>query len=668
MTKHQAAERIQKIRRVIEEARYAYHVLDRSIMSDAALDSLKHELYTLEQAYPDLTTPDSPTQRVGGEPLEMFQKITHARPMLSMEDVFSKEEFAAWVARLHRRKSTEARTFFCMPKLDGLAVSLVYEDGLLVTGATRGNGRVGEDVTENLKTISMIPLRLREASQVAIPERLEVRGEVFLSEEAFAALNTRQQEQGEPAFANPRNAAAGSIRQLDPKIAAARGLGFYAWDISGGEYVAHEEEWKALREFGFKTAPHGQVCQSEEEVYAYWQRIMKDRDSLGFWVDGIVVRVNDNADFEELGVVGKTPRGLVAWKFPAEEVTTVVVDVSWQVGRTGALTPVALVEPVWVGGTTVRHASLHNIDEIRRLDVRVGDTVILYKAGDIIPKVKEVILGLRPKKSTPIEPPTACPVCGSSVERKAGEVALYCTNPRCFAKDSESILHMVRAFEMDGLGPQTIAALMEAGLISRAPDIFTLTVDEVKVLERFADLSAQKLIDELASKKTISLARFILALGIRGVGIETARLLAASYKTLSDFLNANEASLVNIDGIGEVLAEAIYTFLHTKETQEVLARYKQVGVLVEDVEQATIPQTLQGKSFVLTGTLPHMSREAAEEAIRERGGSVSSSVSKKTSFVVTGEAPGSKREKALALGVPILLPEDFFPMIGKTNE
>jgi len=666
MTKKEAELRIVKLREVISEESYNYHVLDRPTMSDTALDSLKHELYTIEQEHPSLITPDSPTQRVGGKPLDKFVKVTHKQRMLSMEDVFSKSEFEAWIDRLSRRGLNEARDFFCMPKLDGLAVSLIYENGLLKTGATRGDGYIGEDVTENLKTIDMIPLRLKTQSNEKIPDRVEIRGEVFLSEKSFAEINKAQKAAGEAEFANPRNAAAGSIRQLDPKIAATRKLGFYAWDIAGDDsLLTHGAEWQKLADYGFKTAPHSHVCVSPEDVFEYWKSIEEKRDKLGFWIDGIVVRVNNNQDFADLGVVGKTPRGLVAWKFPAEEVTTVVEDIVWCVGRTGALTPVAHLKPVWVGGTTVKHASLHNLDEIERLDVRIGDTIILYKAGDIIPKIKEIVAGLRSSRAVKIKPPTDCPVCGSKVQRKEGEVALYCANKRCFAQDSEAILHAMRAFEVDGLGPQTIASLMEAGLIQRAPDVFALIPDEIKDLEGFADLSAQKLVDELANKKKIPLARFIVGLGIRGVGLETARVLAKAFRNLDSLKSASVEDLLRVDGVGEVVTSAIHEFLSEPETIELLGRYAEVGVEILPFEEVSVEQTLANQTFVLTGTLQSLTREEAEEEIRLRGGSVSSAVSKKTSFVVVGESPGSKLAKAEALGVSVLLETAFLPMIGR---
>jgi DNA ligase (NAD+) len=677
MTKSEAKTRILKLREAIDDYRYQYHVLDAQPISDAALDSLKHELFTLEQEYPDLITPDSPTQRVGGKPLEKFLKVTHLSPMLSMEDVFTPKEFQAWQDRLRRFFPTsyqlQPTTFFVMPKIDGLAISLVYQDGALKSAATRGDGRIGEDVTQNIRTIESIPLKLRKATGVVpasrtFDSRVEVRGEVYISTDDFKKINAEQKEKGEPEFANPRNAAAGAVRQLDPSISASRRLSFVAWDLKvglGAEGMTQTQKAQILGELGFAVASPRATCRTSEEVQAYWLDVQKHRADLGFWVDGIVVRLDDTELFKQLGVVGKTPRGLVAWKFPAEEATTVVQDIEWFVGRTGALTPVAVFAPTWLGGTTVRHASLHNMDEIERLDVRVGDTVILYKAGDIIPKVKEVIKALRPKTNQTVKPPSVCPVCGTDVERREGEVAIVCGNPRCLAQDQEAILHATRAFEIDGIGPQTIAALIEAKLVHRPSDLFRLTVDDVKTLEGFGDVSAQKLVAEIQTKKHITLSRFILGLGIRNVGEETARDLAMHLGTLERFIAATEEQLLAIPQIGGVVAQSILSWLAESHHQELLADYKTVGVQVSSlILRSQEDLFLREKTFVLTGTLSAMSREEAKEKIRTLGGTVSESVSKKTSYVVVGDDAGSKERKAKELGVTILSEEAFLRMLS----
>ena len=666
MDKKQAKKRVEKLKMVIAEHRYNYHVLDKETMSDAALDSLKHELYELEQKHPDLVTTDSPTQRVGGEPLEKFQKVTHSRPMLSMEDVFTQDEFEAWQRRLEKVGGKKIQELFCMPKLDGLAIAIVYENGILTTAATRGNGKVGEEVTQNVKTIESVPLTLRTPKNTKLPKRVEVRGEVYFPTKDFEKLNKRMKKEEKPEFANPRNAAAGSIRQLDSKIAARRGLAFVAWDLDGdfGQKTM-EDEWKLMKQIGFKPVPESRLYNGVIQVEKHWNELQEKREKLGYWVDGMVVRVNNNGLYDDLGVVGKTPRGLVAWKFPAEEATTAIREIKWTVGRTGALTPVAVVEPTWIGGTTVQHASLHNPDEIERLDVRIGDTVVLYKAGDIIPKIKEVVTGLRPKGTSKAVIPTSCPVCGGEVERRKGEVVLYCTNKNCFVQDREAILHAARAFEIDGIGPQTIAALLESGIITGPADLFTLQPGDMAGLEGFGEISANKLVDEIQDRKKISLSRFILSLGIRNVGEQTAIDLAAHFSKLDELMGANKDDLEQIEGIGGVVAESIFDYFSKSLNQQLVQAYLSNGVKIGSQITSDVAQPLSGSSFVVTGTLSQMSREEAKQAIRDAGGKVSGSVSKKTDFVVVGENPGSKAEKAQELSVRILSEKEFLVMIGK---
>ena len=671
MDKKQAQKRVEKLKEVIAEHRYNYHVLDKQTMSDAALDSLKHELFELEQEHTDLITSDSPTQRVGGEPLEKFQKVTHSRPMLSMEDVFTQNEFEAWIKRIEKIAIPITNyqfpiTFFCMPKLDGLAIAIVYENGMLSTAATRGNGKVGEEVTQNVKTIESVPLTLRTPKGVKLPERVEVRGEVYFPTKDFEKLNKRMHKEGRSEFANPRNAAAGSIRQLDSKIAARRGLAFVAWDLDGdfGQKTM-EDEWKLMKEIGFKPVPESKLYKTVGDVEKHWHELQEKREKLGYWVDGMVVRVNDNSLYDDLGVVGKTPRGLVAWKFPAEEATTVINEIKWTVGRTGALTPVAVVEPTWIGGTTVQHASLHNPDEIERLDVRIGDTVVLYKAGDIIPKIKEVVTGLRPKGTSKAVIPASCPVCGGEVERRKGEVVLYCTNKNCFVQDREAILHAARAFEIDGIGPQTIAALLENGIITGPADLFSLQSGDITGLEGFGEVSAKKLVDEIQDRKKISLSRFILSLGIRNVGEQTAIDLATHFSKLDEFMQASKEQLEQIEGVGGIVADSIVEFFEKQLNQDLVQTYLDHGIKINTQITSVASQPLSGSSFVVTGTMSQMSREEAKQAIRDAGGKVSGSVSKKTDFVVVGENPGSKAEKAEELGVRVLSENEFLVMIGK---
>lgn len=661
-TKAEAQLRIVKLREEIAYHRYQYHVLDKTTISEAALDSLKHELYQLEQEHPDLITPDSPTQRVGGKPLAKFKKIKHARRMLSMEDVFSFDEFEAWYERVRKLSGQSKLDLFCMPKLDGLAISLIYQNGLLKTAATRGDGTIGEDITQNVRTIDSVPLKLWESKNFPIPETVEVRGEVYFPEDAFEKLNKEQLRQDKPAFANPRNAAAGSVRQLDPKITAGRGLAFMAWDLEGDfGQTSESQEWEIMGKLGFRAVENSVLCQSPDEVKKHWEALQKKREKLGYWIDGMVVRVDDNQVFDKLGVVGKTPRGLVAWKFPAEEATTVVRNIEWFVGRTGALTPVAVVNPTFIAGTTVKHASLHNFDEIKRLDVRVGDTVILYKAGDIIPKVKEVLKNMRPASAAAVHQPRQCPVCGSDVVKKEGEVAIYCKNPRCFAQDKEAVLHAAKSFEIDGLGPATVAAMIEKKIVQRAPDLFGVTAEELLGLEGFAAVSAHKLVDQIQSKKSIPLANFIVALGIRNVGLETAHDLARYFGSFDKLQAASVDELSAIEGVGAVVAEAIVEFFAKPHNQEMIEDYFKQGIEINNPGKQS--QKLAGKSFVLTGTLESLTRDDAKDKIRARGGDVSSSVSKNTDYVVAGDKPGSKYDKAQKLGVKILSEKEFLSII-----
>lgn len=666
MTKTEAKQRIEKLKQVIEKHRYEYHVLDQQSISDSVLDSLKHELYSLEQLYPDFITSDSPTQRVEGKPLENFQKIKHTRPMLSMEDVFSMEEFEAWYARIQKRTEQTQTDLFCMPKLDGLAVSLVYVDGRLASAATRGDGMVGEDVTQNIKTIESIPLKLELLAHGSLPERIEVRGEIYLPLKAFEKLNKQLAKAGKPTLANPRNAAAGSIRQLDPSVAASRPLAFVAWDLlTNLEQKTTDASWQLLMQMGFRPAPESGVCTSLKEVEEQWRALQKRRAKLDYWIDGMVIRVNDRALYERLGVIGKTPRGLVAWKFPAEEATTVVKEIEWFVGRTGALTPVAVLEPTLIAGTTVQHASLHNLDEIERLDVRKGDTVILYKAGDIIPKIKEVLKALRPEGTRPSQPPKNCPVCGSTIEHREREVALYCANRNCFSQDQQMILHAARAFEIDGIGPQTIATLIENKIINRPSDLFLLKPDDLLDLEGFAELSAKKLVDEIQVHKKVSLAKFLMGLGIRNVGEQTALDLANHFGSLDRLMNASLEVLMEVDGIGDVVAQSVKEFFAQEHHRALVRAYEEAGVQILEHVQQTLTGAFVGKTVVVTGTLEKLSREEAKEKIREAGGKSVGSVSSKTDFVLVGENPGSKYEDAQRLGVKTLSEREFLDMLGQ---
>lgn len=682
LTKIEAKERILKLRKLIDKYRYEYHVLDTQEVSDAVNDSLKHELYQLEQAHPEFITADSPTQRIGGKPLDKFKKIPHVYPMLSMEDVFSFDELTDWEARLLKIREGKSVDYYAMLKIDGLAVSLVYQDGMLSTAATRGDGKIGEDVTNNIKTIDAVPLSLREPSATELSSlkkqfdlsgdvlekissragRIEIRGEVYMPKKAFDKMNKERAKNGEETFANPRNVSAGSIRQLDPAIAASRPLDYLAWRLESdlGE-MSQTAGVEILKLFGFKTSI-GERCQNLADIKKFFDSIAKKREKLDFWIDGVVVRVNDNIDYRQLGVVGKTPRGLVAWKFPAEEATTKVESIEWFVGRTGALTPVANVSPTFVAGTTVVHASLHNADEIERLGLKVGDTVILTKAGDIIPKIVKVLVELRTGKETAVKIPKTCPVCDSPVERREGEVAYVCTNKRCYAMEREKVLYAARAFEIDGLGDKIVEKLLGAGLVKTPPDIFRLQAADFLGIEGFAELSAKKLYEQIQTRKEIDFDAFIVSLGIRHVGAETAFALSLAFGAIDKLASASRDELLGVPDIGDTVAESIHEFFTSEHGKKMLRDFDEVGVKVKKAK--AIKRVLDGKRFVVTGSLESIGREEAKDKIRLMGGNVSDSVSKQTDFVVVGENPGSKAAKAKELGVKILSEAEFLRMLG----
>lgn len=688
-TKKDAAARAEKLRALIDDYRYRTHVLDETPISEGALDSLKHELWKIEQAYPELITPDSPTQRVAGKPLAQFGKAPHAARMLSLEDVFSPEEFEEWLERLRRRVPNFKSELYAEMKMDGLAVSLEYEAGALKRGSTRGDGRVGEDVTMNLRTIESVPLTLRRPSDAELRAflkdfgegldetalkkvvhrllagRAEIRGECYMPKKVFDALNAAAKKAGEPPIVNPRNGAAGSIRQLDPKITASRKLAFQAYDLVTHEGLAtHEQGHELAKLLGFKVNSWNRRCKDAKDVFELYEKIGKKRPSLDYWIDGIVVGVLDNALFERLGVVGKTPRGMIAFKFPAETVTTVVREVRWQVGRTGAITPVAVMDPVFVAGTTVRHATLHNMDEIGRLGLRIGDTVVLEKAGDVIPKVVEALPKLRDGKEKKIVPPKHCPSCGREAVKREGEVAITCVNPDCPAKDLGRLLLFVskRAFDIDGLGEKIVEQLMAEGLLSQPADLFELAPGDLESLEGFAELSAKNLVAAIQAARKVTLARFILALGIRHVGEETAVELAQAFGSLAKLRAASLEDLKDVNGIGEIVAVSAHAYFHDPRRAKEVDRLLEVGVEIEKPKRAAA-QPFTGMTFVLTGALESLSRDEAKDKILERGGRVSSSVGKDTSYVVVGEDPGSKAEKARKLGRPVLSEKAFLAML-----
>lgn len=659
MTKTAAAERIKKLRQEINHHRYLYHVLDKAEISEAALDSLKHELWQLEQIYPDLITPDSPTQRVGGQPLPSFKKVKHASPILSIEDAFALSEIGDWEERNRKLLREPVKGYYGELKMDGLAMVLTYEDGLLIRGVTRGDGLVGEDVTSNLRTIESIPLRLETAGQ-APPARLDVRGEVVITLQELNRINAKQQSRGLPVFANPRNLAAGTIRQLDARVAAERRMDFYAFEIlTDLGQKTHAEVHERLQRFGFKTNPHSRELANLETAAEYLKTWQTKRTGLPYQTDGVVLVVNDIAQQRTLGSVGKADRWMLAFKFPAQQATTRVKDIVVQVGRTGALTPVAVLEPVVVAGTTVSRATLHNQDEIKRLDVRRGDTVIIQKAGDIIPDVVKVLFNLRTGEEKPFVLPRTCPACGSKTFRPPGEVAWYCSNKQCFARQREQMYHFVSrpAFAVAGLGPRIIDQLLDSGLIKDAADLFTLTAGDLAPLPGFAATSADNLVSALAAAKKIDLARFINALGIRHVGGETALLLAQHFGSLNKLMRASRLELAAVNGIGAVVAGSFYDFFHDVKNQKLVAKLLNLGIKISAPPKPV--GKLTGQSFVLTGTLTNLTREQARAAIRSAGGNVSESVSRQTNYLVAGEKPGSKFAKAKELGVKVVNENEF---------
>lgn len=661
MTEAQAKKRIELLKKEVERHRYLYHVLDTQEISDAALDSLKNELVQLEHDFPQFVTSDSPTQRVGGIALDAFEKVPHAKRMLSLNDVFSFEEITSWEERI--QKIVPGNTeYFVELKIDGVALSLIYENSVLTRVATRGDGTVGENVTLNAKTIEAIPLRLA----IPISGTVEVRGEAYMPKKDFDNMNKERERQGQPLFANPRNIVAGSIRQLDPALAAQRPLRFFAWEITSGIPIAtRQEEYEQLTKLGFPVPPHAIHCKNLTEVFDVIAQAEKKRLHHPFQVDGLVVKINDLARYERLGVVGKAPRGAVAFKFAAEEATTIVEAIDVQVGRTGALTPVAHLVPVRVAGTTVSRATLHNADEVRRKDVRVGDTVIIRKAGDIIPEVVQVLQNLRPKQSVPFTMPTTCPICGSKVEKDEEGVVVRCTNSQCFVREQQQILYAVgrSGFNIDGLGDKIVEQLLQEGLISNAPDIWRLTEGDLLPLERFAEKSASKLVSEIQSRTHISLAKFIVALGIPNVGAVTAQDLAREFTTLEKFRSASKEDLENVEGIGEKVAQSIVDFFVGDAGKKLLADYHDVDIVVEDEQKGG---HLAGKTFLFTGTLTTMTREEAKQKVIAQGGRIASSVGLGVDYVVLGEDAGSKEQKARDLKLNIISEQEFASLLTGT--
>ncbi len=659
MTKTEAEQRIIKLRELINDYRYHYHVLDESIMSEAAADSLKHELSELEQQFPELITPDSPTQRVAGKALDKFEKVAHAERMISLADVFSEDEVREWLIS-NEKLAGKITEFFTDIKMDGLACALHYQDGLLVQAVTRGDGLVGEDVTMNVRTIENIPLRITE------PGHVEVRGEIVIFKKDFDALNEKQRRSGEKPFANPRNLAAGSIRQLDPKIAASRKLKFMAYDLVTPNLATHSAAYAKIRELGFRTSGEDKVFSKIEEVFQEIKHLETYRQTLPFNTDGMVIKINNRQIYQKLGIVGKTPRGAVAFKFPAEEATTRVRDIVISIGRTGAATPVAIFDPVQLAGSTVRHASLHNADEIARLDVRIGDTVIVYKAGDIIPQVKEVLVSLRPETAQPYDYQAALKLQYPELEfERADNEVVY----RVKGENSDLILKRALqyyaskpALNIDGLGEKNVIVLVDSGLVKSIADLYRLDARRVMQLEGFAQLSAQNLVDAIQASKNPPLNKFITALGIRHVGAQTATTLARGFGSLEKLVDASEEDLLKLPDIGKVVAESILAYFADEDNAKMLRELQELGVHPANVNLDNLP--LIGKSYVISGTLDSMGREEAEDKLRSLGATITSGVTKTTTALITGAKPGkSKTDKAAKLGIPVISEADLLQLL-----
>ncbi|MBZ7363584.1 NAD-dependent DNA ligase LigA [Klebsiella grimontii] len=668
-------QKLTELRTTLRHHEYLYHVMDTPEIPDAEYDRLMRELRELEAQHPELITPDSPTQRVGAAPLAAFSQIRHEVPMLSLDNVFDEESFLAFNKRVQDRlKNTDDLTYCCELKLDGLAVSILYENGLLVQAATRGDGTTGEDITSNVRTIRAIPLKLRGDN---IPQRLEVRGEVFLPQAGFEKINEEARRTGGKVFANPRNAAAGSLRQLDPRITAKRPLTFFCYGVGvleGGELPrSHSARLQQFKFWGLPVSERVKLCHSPEEVLTYYRKVEEDRPNLGFDIDGVVIKVDSLALQEQLGFVARAPRWAVAFKFPAQEQMTFVRDVEFQVGRTGAITPVARLEPVQVAGVLVSNATLHNADEIERLGLRIGDKVVIRRAGDVIPQVVNVVLSERPEETREIVFPTHCPVCHSDVERVEGEVVTRCTGGLiCGAQRKEALKHFVsrRALDVEGMGDKIINQLVEKEYVHTPADLFQLTPGKLTGLDRMGPKSAQNVVDALEKSKETTFARFLYALGIREVGEATAAGLAAHFGTIEALEQASIDDLQKVPDVGIVVATHVRNFFAEESNREVIAQLRKEGVrwpapVVVNAEEIDSP--FAGKTVVLTGSLSQLSRDDAKARLVALGAKVAGSVSKKTDLVIAGEAAGSKLAKAQELGIAVIDEDEMLRLLGESR-
>tara|TARA_Y100000310_G_scaffold89999_1_gene87245 strand:+ start:2152 stop:4164 length:2013 start_codon:yes stop_codon:yes gene_type:complete len=658
----------ENLRRQIEQHNYRYHVLDDPEISDVEYDKLFRQLIELEETHPALKTPDSPSRRVGAPPLAKFGSVTHRSLMLSLDNAMNRDELIAFDGRLKRAlDSQDEITYIAEPKLDGLAISLVYENGLLSTGATRGDGRTGEDITQNLRTIHTIPLRLQGQ---AVPPIVEIRGEVFIEKEQFKKLNRKREEAAEPAFANPRNAAAGSLRQLDSSVTAERPLKFFAYELTSAEginYTSHGESLEQLQKWQVPVNPNISNCTNIEEAIAYYEEWEENRNTLPYEIDGVVIKVNSTSEREQLGIKSRSPRWAISGKFKAQQATTVVEDIVPSIGRTGAVTPVAHLQPVNVGGVIVSRATLHNQDEIDRKDIRTGDTVLIQRAGDVIPEVVKVITEKRPDEAVKYILPEECPSCGAEVIRPEEEAVARCHNISCPAQVKGRIEHFAskRALDIDGLGSKVVSQLIESGLVYSFADLFYLSKEQLLGLERMGDLSAQNLIDAIDTSKETTLARFIYGLGIRNVGEHVADVLARKYRSLEVLMDSTAEELEAVDEVGPIVAESIVSFFGSKENRDTIRRCLSGGVFL------SVPETpektdlaVRGKTFVFTGKLEQFTRQDGEEMVRNLGGRAAKSVSSKTDFIIAGTGAGSKLIKARKLNITVLNEDEFLALMS----
>lgn len=666
-----AAERVDALRAQLNQYAYEYYVKDEPSVEDAVYDKLYRELEDLEKEYPDLVTPDSPTQRVGGRVLAGFEKVTHEVPMYSLSDVFSKEEIIQFDERVKKAVGGPV-SYCCELKIDGLAISLRYEEGRFVQGATRGDGTVGENITENLKTVKSIPLRLQE------PLTIEVRGECYMPKESFANLNTQREEEGQEVFANPRNAAAGSLRQLDSKITAKRNLSTFLYATADRTPFAVDTQaglLDRLTELGFRANPEKRICHTVAEIWAYIEEMHERRQELAYEIDGIVIKVNDFGLQDELGYTVKAPRWATAYKFPPEEAQTVIREIEWTVGRTGVVTPTAVMDPVRVAGTTVSRASLHNADFIQQKDLRLLDTVMIYKAGDIIPEVAQVVLSARAADSKPYTIPTHCPVCHSELVHLDEEVALRCINPMCPAQIKEGLNHFVsrNAMNIDGLGPRVLAQMYDKKLVKDVADLYKVTTDELMTLDKIKEKSANNIYQAIQASKDNSVERLLFGLGIRHVGAKAAKILAEHFGDLQHIATADQETILQLDSIGEIIANSVTTYFENEEVHQLIREFAEAGVNLtykglRPEAVAAIDSPFQGKTVVLTGKLQRFTRDEAKAAIERLGGNVTGSVSKKTDFVVAGADAGSKLAKAEQLGIPVWTEEQLMEAEGDQHD